>query len=70
MNFKTTILLIIALAVLGVWLVVDRLTGSPKDAGKPAEVSTTDDGRKLFTVEPDDVTKLSIAPAEGPKVVL
>jgi hypothetical protein len=66
MTFKTTLVLIVILAAVGIWLLVDQYTGS-----KPEQTASTSvEGRALFDVPPEKVTKLTISPAQGQKVVL
>ena len=64
MNFRTTIILIILLAGAGAYVAVRQLSGGNKEA--EARTSTTG---KLVGMETADVTKLSITPADGQKIV-
>ncbi len=60
MNFKTTIALLVLLAGLGVYLFVSHSpSSSDSTAPKPTET------KKLLDVTPEDVTKISITPADG-----
>src|SRR5579862_6204495 len=62
MNFKTTIVLIILLAVAGIYLFFTRATGTPGTATKTES--------KLLPVDSADVTKVAIRPADGKPTVL
>jgi len=64
MNFRTTIILIVLLAGAGAYVAVRQLSGPSKESASSA--STTG---KLVGMETADVTKLSIAPADGQKIV-
>ncbi len=65
MNFKTTIVLIVVLAVIG--LVVLLL---PKESQEKPDGDVTADGPKLFQVESKDITRLVIRPAEGKTMIV
>lgn len=60
MNFKTTFVLIVLLAVAAVALYFTRDRGDTEVAG-----TTAGDGRKLLEVKRENVTKVTIAPAIG-----
>src|ERR1044072_9403153 len=65
MNFKTTIVLVILVLVLGGYLFFTR------DRGSDSESSTSSGNeRKLLDVSSTDVTKLVITPSSGPCTVL
>src|SRR5262245_41699336 len=65
MNFKTTLILLIALILVGGYIIVDRYVGRDKE---PTETSDT---KKLFDIKKaEDVTSVTIKPAEGSEVVL
>ncbi len=66
MNFKTTIILLIALALVGAWVMIDRFNGGEKPAPRAAG-----EGVPVFTdLKSADVTAVTIAPAEGEAVKL
>jgi hypothetical protein len=68
MNFKTTIVLIVLLVIAGgvVFFTQDKQAAQSADG-----TETTASAVKVFDgVEPNDVTKLVIAPADGKKIVL
>jgi hypothetical protein len=61
MNFKTTLILLFLLALVGAYVAYDRVSGRDKDA-----VETTADSKKLFDVkDKDDVTSVTIKSDEG-----
>ena len=64
MNFKTTIVLIVLLAVAGIWL----YTTQDHTATTPAVSS--DSTTPLMTIDAKDVTKLIVTPADGPQFAL
>ncbi|HEV2294982.1 MAG TPA: DUF4340 domain-containing protein [Tepidisphaeraceae bacterium] len=64
MNFKTTLVLIVLLAVAAVALFFTR------DKGGETQIADSGDGRKLLDVDRDDVTKVTVAPAIGDKFTL
>jgi hypothetical protein len=70
MNFKTTIVLIVILAAVGIWLLVDQYTGNEPAKTASNSAQSTVEGKPLFEVPPEQISKLTISPAQGPKVVL
>jgi hypothetical protein len=61
MNFKTTLILILLLALVGAYVAYDRIAGRDKDT-----VETTADSKKLFDVkDKDDVTSVTIKSPES-----
>src|SRR5687768_10916340 len=66
MNFKTTIVLLVLLAAVGVYLLIDRM-GSDKGQ---TDTQTTEDANALVALKADDVTKVTITPADGDRIVL
>jgi hypothetical protein len=66
MNFKTTLILIVLLAVAAVALFVTR----GREADETASTQTDDEAKRLLDVKAEDVTRISVAPADGEKVVL
>jgi hypothetical protein len=66
MNFKTTIVLLVLLAAVGIYLLIDRM-GS--DKGK-SDTETPEDAAALVALKADDVTKVTITPADGERIVL
>src|SRR5579884_2047034 len=64
MNFRTTIILLILLAGAGAYVAVRQLAGP-----KQGTSETTSTPGKLVTMDVPDVTKLSITPSDGPKIV-
>jgi hypothetical protein len=62
MNFRTTIILLIVLAVGGVFLFVANRHSSTTDTTQTAFDAK---GKKLFEQKADDITKLSIHPADA-----
>jgi hypothetical protein len=71
MNFKTTLILIVILVAVVAWLLVDRYTAGPGPQGTDATTAqSTAQGKPLFTIKPEDVNHISIAPAEGNKIVM
>jgi hypothetical protein len=65
MNFKTTIVLIIVLAVVGGVLFFTRDAGT-----RSTETAQTSPEKKLLEVSSADVTRLSITPADGKPIIL
>jgi uncharacterized protein DUF4340 len=60
MNFKTTIVLLVLLAALGIYMLATRSSSTPSDIPvKPAEA------KKLLDIKSEDVTKISITAADG-----
>ncbi len=68
MNFKTTFLLLIVLAGLGVYIYFSK-TGSSSDQAKSDDQSTTNE-RAVFDVKPEDLVKITITPSDGKPTVL
>jgi hypothetical protein len=67
MNFKTTLILAVVLLGLGAYIFFTRDHGGEKT--KPDEVTDATE-RKLFEVKPEDVTKITVTPADGKRMVL
>jgi hypothetical protein len=66
MNFKTTLILLVLLVLVGGYVAYDRLGGHDKDAAE-----TSADSKKLFDVKnPEDVNSLTIRSADGSEIVL
>src|SRR5688572_2240569 len=63
MNFKTTVVLIVLLAIVGIYVFVSR------DSGTKTEI-TEGEQKKLIDVTLADIHKLTITPADGKKTVL
>jgi hypothetical protein len=64
MNFKTTIVLLVLLAGVGIYFGVNRL-GNDKKAG-----TSTTDSSKLVNIDTNDVTKLALTQPDGSRIVL
>ena len=66
MNFKTTLILLVLLVLVGGYVAYDRLGGHDKDT-----TETSADSKKLFDVKnPEDVNSLTIRSADGSEIVL
>ena len=65
MNFKTTLILAVVLLGLGAYIFFTK----DKGGGEKTEVADTSE-RKLFTVKPEDITKITVTPADGKRMVL
>src|SRR3954469_20861023 len=66
MNFKTTLILIALLAVVGAFVAYDRLSGRDKE-----NVETAADSKKLFDVkDKDDVSSVTIKSLDDGEIVL
>jgi len=63
MNFKTTIILIVLLALGGIYLAYDRINGNSE---KPAETAP----KKVIDIDPATVTQVKITPSAGKAIVL
>ncbi len=62
MNFKTTVILLIVLALLGGLLIFDRLSGGePRDA----QTSEAPEPLRLLSLSAGEITALTITPADG-----
>lgn len=67
MNFKTTVILLVLLVGAGVYIMFDRLRHGDRDTAE----QTTADTKRLFDVKnKDDVTSLTIKPADGNEIVI
>jgi len=64
MNFRTTIVLLVVVAVLAGILLVLNLTGGPEDQ------TATETERSVLNIRSGDITKIVIAPASGTRIVL
>jgi hypothetical protein len=67
MNFKTTLVLIVLLAVAAIALFVTNKKGDTESADT---TTTTGEGKKLIDVASDKVTKVIVAPSIGEKFTL
>ncbi|HEY2588308.1 MAG TPA: DUF4340 domain-containing protein [Tepidisphaeraceae bacterium] len=65
MNFKTTIVLLVLLAAVGVYFGVEHFVG-----GNKAEETATTDNTKLIPVKSEDVSKVSITSSDGKHLTL
>src|SRR3954469_20630948 len=66
MNFKTTVILLVLLLGVGTYVVIDRLASRNRDG-----VEAVENPRRLFDVkDKDDVTSLTIKPADGGEIRL
>ena len=66
MNFKTTLILLVLLVVVGAYVAYDRYNAGDRD-----KVETATDNKKLFDVKnKDDVNSLTIKSADGSEIVL
>jgi hypothetical protein len=66
MNFKTTMILLVALVLVGGYVVYDRFSGHDKETAE-----TSADSKKLFDVkDPEDVNSVTIRSADGSEIVL
>ena len=66
MNFKTTVILLVILAVVGAFVAYDRLAGHDKET-----VETASATNKLFDVkDKDDVSSVTIKSQDGSEIVL
>jgi hypothetical protein len=63
MNFRTTILLLVVLAVVGVALLLTRPSGDETTTQAPSEA-------KLIEITPADVSRIAITAADGQKTVM
>jgi hypothetical protein len=69
MNFKTTLILVLLAAAVGVWVIVDMRQGDAIETSDT--IATAGDGEALFTdLVAKDVTKVIVTPANGQRVVL
>jgi hypothetical protein len=69
MNFRTTVILIVLLVVVGAFLVWDRTNQKPE--GEAQKTQATDEGgAKIADIDPASVTAVTITPAEGAATVL
>jgi hypothetical protein len=67
MNFKTTIVLIVLLAVAGIALLVTRGHDNTAETGTAADTTAAKAEKVFDGIQSTDVTKLAIAPADGGK---
>jgi hypothetical protein len=65
MNFKTTIVLLVLLAAVGVYVGVEHFAG-----GNKAEETAAADNTKLIPVKSEDVSKVSITASDGKRLTL
>jgi hypothetical protein len=71
MNFKTTVILIVLLAAVGAYLLVDHWVAPSQTTGQSdGQTGLAGEGTRLFEAQAKDVTKVQITPASGPKLVL
>jgi hypothetical protein len=66
MNFKTTIVLLVLLAAVGVYFGVEHFAGG----GNKAEETAAADNTKLIPVKSEDITKVSITASDGKQLTL
>jgi hypothetical protein len=64
MNFKTTILLLVLLAGVGIYFGVEHWTGANKTTGPSTDTS------KLVSAASDTISKITITQSDGSKIVL
>ncbi len=65
MNFKTTIVLLVILAGVGLWIYMDQQGATDHGAQSASTVENGVEGRPLFTMAAEDVVKMTITPAQG-----
>src|SRR5437762_1617896 len=66
MNFKTTLILLVLLVLVGGYVAYDRYKAGDRD-----KIETAADNKKLFDVKnKDDVNSLTIKSADGSEIVL
>lgn len=71
MNFKTTVILIVLLAVVGIYLLVDHWAAPSQSTEQASEqTGLSSEGKRLFDVDAKDVTRVQVTPANGPRLVL
>ena len=71
MNFKTTVILIVLLAAVGIYLLVDHWVAPSQSTEQTSEqTGPSSEGKRLFDVDAKDVTQVQITPASGNKLVL
>jgi len=68
MNFKTTIVLIVLLAIVGGVVIFNRMSEKPVAVTKTDQTDTT--GRKLFDIASDQVSRIVITPRHGKETAL
>ncbi|MCC6423874.1 MAG: DUF4340 domain-containing protein [Phycisphaerales bacterium] len=71
MNFKTTLILIVLLAAVGLYLLVDHWkTPNPSVEQAVEQTGLSGEGTRLFEADAKDVNKVQITPADGSKLVM
>lgn len=71
MNFKTTVILIVLLAAVGIYLVVDHFVSVPRtDEQTAGQTGLAGEGRRIFDADAGKVIEVRITPANGKKIVL
>ncbi|HEX8522804.1 MAG TPA: DUF4340 domain-containing protein [Tepidisphaeraceae bacterium] len=68
MNFKTTLVLLVVLIGLGIYIFASGTASKTDDKKSDTEVAAGE--RKLFDAKPEDIVKITVAPAEGKRMVL
>jgi hypothetical protein len=70
MNFRTTFILLILLVGAGVAVYFTNKSKPADDTQQSTDTSGTTAGKKLLSISTSDITKLSIQPADGKRIVL
>lgn len=70
MNFRTTIILLVLLAVAGSAVYFTKTHGGSTDNSSDQAVVTTAQAKKLFDFAGTDITQISVQPAAGPAYTL
>src|SRR5271154_6442644 len=70
MNFRTTLVLLVLLAVAGSAVYFTKSHGGPTSTNTDQPVVTTAQPKKLFDFLSSDITQISVQPATGPGYVL